>query len=63
MHVKWVGLVDHDKLGADAEDDFEEAERLNTNRFTRFLGTDIWKQNFSKNMLKTVIFENENSFF
>ena len=36
MHVKWVALVDHDKL--ETNDDEEEAENVNKNRFTRFLG-------------------------
>ena len=41
MHVKWVALVDHDKLGENNDDDPEDerdAERLNQNRYTRFLG-------------------------
>ena len=37
MHVKWVALVDHDKLESN-EDDEQEAENVNKNRFTRFLG-------------------------
>ena len=36
MHVKWVALVDHDKL--ETNDEEEEAENVNKNRFTRFLG-------------------------
>ena len=36
LHVKFVGLVDHDKLNE--IDDQDEDERLNKNRYTRFLG-------------------------
>ena len=35
LHVKWVALVDHDKLVADED---EQEESLNKNRYTRFLG-------------------------
>ena len=38
MHVKWVALVDHDKLGDGNDADNQDQEQLNQNRYTRFLG-------------------------
>ena len=38
MHVKWVALVDHDKLGDGNDADDQDQEQLNQNRYTRFLG-------------------------
>jgi len=38
LHVKWMAVVDHDKLNEDS--DFEVEENLNQNRFTRFLSLD-----------------------
>ena len=42
MHVKWVALVDHDKLGdGNDDDDDQDKEQLNQNRYTRFLGKTV----------------------
>lgn len=38
LHVKWMAVVDHDKLNEN--NDFEVEENLNQNRFTRFLSLD-----------------------
>lgn len=40
LHVKWVCVVDHDKVNDADADLYEEQENLNTNRYTRFLALD-----------------------
>ena len=38
--MKWVAVVDHDKVNEEEAQLFEQQENLNPNRFTRFLALD-----------------------